>query len=110
MRRYVVVTSPRSEADITAIFMRIADDSPANAIRFIARLRLAIAGLADLGGSLALAPEGTLAGRSDVRQMIFGAYRVIYRIVDDRVEVMMVRHRARLPGVPSDTLESPDST
>lgn len=39
--------------------------------------------------------------RDDLREVIYGAYRVIYRLDSDQVVILTVRH-SRLPIVPGD--------
>ena len=70
----------------------IAQDSPVNAGRFVDRLTR----------KLALLAHQPLAGvvvkryqRDDIRETYEGAYRIIYRVRTDRIDVLTVRHGAR---------------
>lgn len=71
----------------------IALDQPSNAKRFVDRLTRK----ADL---IASAPNGgrvvSQYGRDDIREAYEGEYRIIYRIGVDRIDILAVRHTARL--------------
>ncbi|MGH9905483.1 MAG: type II toxin-antitoxin system RelE/ParE family toxin [Pyrinomonadaceae bacterium] len=71
----------------------IARDQPLSARRFIDRLTRR-------AETIALQPR---AGRivpeyqsNDIRETFEGAYRIIYRILPDRIDILTVRHSARL--------------
>ena len=70
----------------------IAADDPAAAVRWVDDLFAAVERLADFPESGRVVPE--LSAR-EVREVIFGAYRVFYR-VGAAVEVLSVRHGRRL--------------
>lgn len=85
--------SPQARSELEAIGDHIAEDSPANAERFIDRL---IEKFVALGRNPRIGrarPEL----RSDLRSFPFGAYLILYRIVDDGVEIVRVVHSARNP-------------
>ena len=71
----------------------IALDQPANAVQFVDRLTRR-------AEKIASAPMGGLKvakfERDDVRQVFEGQYRIIYRILSDRIDVLTVRHVSRL--------------
>jgi len=71
----------------------IALDQPGNAINFVDRLTRK----ADL---IASAPSGGRIvhqyGRADIRETYEGEYRIIYHIRADRIDVLTVRHMARM--------------
>lgn len=48
--------------------------------------------LEDFPASGRIVPE---LGREDVREIIVGTYRVVYKLTDDRVEMIAVMHGAR---------------
>ena len=70
----------------------IARDDPDAADRWTAELFDAVERLADFPESGRMVPE---LGARDVRELIFGAYRVFYRL-RSAVEVLSVRHGSRL--------------
>ena len=83
--------SPQARSELEAIGDYIAEDSPANAKRFIDRLTekfIALGGSPRIGR---VRPEL----RPDLRSFPFGAYLILYRIVDDGVEIVRVVHSAR---------------
>jgi plasmid stabilization system protein ParE len=71
----------------------IAADDPAAAVRWVEGLFDAAARLADFPESGRLAPE--LEDRG-VRELVYGAYRVFYRIDAEVVLILTVRHASQL--------------
>jgi toxin ParE1/3/4 len=71
----------------------IAADDPAAAVRWAGGLFDAAARLADFPESGRLAPE--LEDRG-VRELVYGAYRVFYRIDAEVVLMLTVRHASQL--------------
>ncbi len=71
----------------------IAADQPENAQRFVDRLTRRVEALAEhpLTGHIVEKYR-----RDDVREIHEGRYRVIYRILPDRIDILTVRHGARL--------------
>ncbi len=71
----------------------IAQDQPGNANDFAVRLiqRADLAAIAPNAGRLV--PR---YGRTDIREVFEGEYRIVYRIRVDRIEVVTVRHMSRL--------------
>lgn len=99
MTRYKVVLSAQATTDLDDIADFIASRSPMNAVRFMKKLENAILGLDRLGAALGRAPESD-AFDFPLRQLVVSPYRVLYRLRDDTVEVLHVRHGARLPAHP----------
>jgi toxin ParE1/3/4 len=83
--------SPQAKSELEAIGDYIAADSPANAERFIDRLTEKFIALGR-SPRIGRARPGL---RSDLRSFPFGAYLILYRIVDDGVEIVRVVHSAR---------------
>jgi toxin ParE1/3/4 len=71
----------------------IALDQPGNATSFVDRLTRK----ADL---IAITPNSGRVvreyGRDDIREVYEGEYRIIYRVREDRIDILTVRHMARL--------------
>lgn len=95
--------TPHSIADLHAIYDYIAEDSPENALGMIDRLT----GREDQ--IVAHPKSGRMVAeveREDIRELIEAPYRIIYRVVDERIDVLTVMHGAQIlreiPGVELD--------
>jgi toxin ParE1/3/4 len=83
--------SPQAELELEAVGDHIAEDSPANAQRFIERLT----------GKFVMLGRNPNIGRArpelrpDLRSFPYGAYLILYRAVADGVEIVRVVHAAR---------------
>jgi toxin ParE1/3/4 len=93
--------TPEAEADLRSIGDYIARQAPDTAGRFIRSLRAQIATLRTFPTRHGIAPEAELAG-VELRQMIFGMYRVLYTCDAETVTVHGVRHGARRPLQPEE--------
>jgi len=85
-----------AQRHLRQLYLYIAKDQPVNAQRFVDRL-------AQRAEKIAEQPQAGLRvqkyRRDDVRQVIEGEYRIVYRILPDRIDILTVRHKARLwPG------------
>jgi toxin ParE1/3/4 len=83
--------SPQAELELEAIGDHIAEDSPANSQRFIEQ---------PTGKFIALGRNPRIGRarpelRADLRSFPYGAYLILYRAVDDGVEIVRVVHAAR---------------
>lgn len=87
----VVWTDPALER-VDEIAVYIAQDDPDAADRWTLALFDAVERLTDFPESGRMVPE---VGTRSVRELIFGAYRVFYR-VGSAVEVLSVRHGSQL--------------
>jgi plasmid stabilization system protein ParE len=91
---YKVEITPTAENDVEKAYCYIRDDSPVNAIRWHKKLY-------EVAETLSRFPEGCgLALENDfvnfeVRQKLYGSYRILFTIDGHRVIVMHVRHAAR---------------
>ena len=85
------------------IVLRIAEDRPAAAVRWLDGLFERVTSLRELPEQGRSIPE---ARRADLRELIYGSYRIIYRVRHDAVAVLIVRHSRMhldpddLPGLP----------
>ncbi len=93
---YRVELSPSTVDDIRTIVEYIARDSVESANQWRQQLFALLVRLASLPGSCSLAPENEYC-EIEVRQLIFGQYRVLFTIQEDvdQVYVLTVRHGAR---------------
>lgn len=71
----------------------IAKDQPLDARRFVDKLTQRTAELAEQSQTGLRVPK---YAREDVRQVFEGDYRIVYRILSDRIDIVTVRHMARL--------------
>ena len=83
-------------ADLEGVFAWIAEQSPANAARWYERLLENIRSLARFPQRCPIAPEGDSFGR-EIRQLLFGDYRILFTIVGREVHVLSIRHAMRRP-------------
>lgn len=84
--------SPLALECVEDIARYIAQDNPDAAVRWVVALFDAVERLADFPQSGRVVPE---IGIRRIREVIFGAYRVIYT-VRDKVEVLTVRRGSQL--------------
>lgn len=79
--------------DVEAICQFIAQDAPRYAQIFANQVFKAVERLEAFPRSGRTVPE---VGQENVREIIFGSYRIIYRILNDDVQILTVHHSARL--------------
>ena len=87
-----VVWSPLAIERAAEAVAYIAKDSPAGARRWVENLFAVVATLAQLPERGRRLPD---VPRADVRELLVGSYRVVYRIEARRVAVLTVRHLRR---------------
>jgi toxin ParE1/3/4 len=87
-----ITWSPRSLRDLEAIRDYIAQDSPYYADLTVRRIFAAVERLSKFPQSGRVVPE---LRRVDVREVIIGSFRVVYRVRADTIEVVTVFHSAR---------------
>lgn len=80
-----------ARADLRAIHAYIARDSAVYAQRMVERLRKAVERLKRFPGSGARVHEWD---RPDLREVVVGNYRVVYRLKESVVEIITVIHAA----------------
>ena len=83
----------QSRDDLRAIRQFIARDAPATASAFVRRLRASVGRLREFPLSGQVLPE---LGRDDIRELLRGNYRIIYRVRPNRVDILAVYHSAQL--------------
>ena len=88
--------APQPLDDIEAIAKFIARDSDYYARMFAIKIFEAAERLELFPESGRIVPE---LNRKEIREVIFGSYRIIYRIRDKLVEILTVYHSARLLDV-----------
>ena len=85
--------TPQAIEDIEAICAYIERDSPVYARIFASRTVDRISSLESFPKAGRIVPE---SDREDVREIIDGNYRIIYRLLHDEVQILTVHHSARL--------------
>jgi toxin ParE1/3/4 len=103
---YRVEITPEAEADLDACYRYIAADSPGNAVRWWQRCYEVMDRLGLFPDSYSLAPEND-AVPFEVRQKLYGNYRILFAMQEQRVIVLHIRHAAQLPLKPEDTRHPP---
>jgi len=92
---YRVEISRRAERDIEEAFQYIRSRAPENAIPWRDRLERRLRSLRTNPEGFGFAPENDVT-EADVRQLLYGTYRVLYTVRKDTVFIITVRHGARL--------------
>jgi len=87
-----VVWSPLADGQVDEAIAYIAAEDPAAALAWLERLLERVMSLAAFPDSGRMVPE---LQREEVREIIVGPYRVMYRRSADVVEIAAVRHAAR---------------
>ena len=85
--------SNQALADLEAIGDFIARDAPSVAQVFVERVFAAVKRLEAFPRSGRVVPE---IGQEDIREIIFGSYRIVYVVSEDEVNILTVFHAARL--------------
>jgi toxin ParE1/3/4 len=88
-----VIWTPRAQQRLQEIHDHIAKDQPGNATRWIASVLDRGEQIGDQPRSGRVVPEYQ---RETIREILEGDYRIIYRIRSQQVDVLTVRHGARL--------------
>jgi toxin ParE1/3/4 len=88
----IVVITAAAESDLESIADRIAQDSPARALSFIAELRRRCETLIDAPKGYALVPRYEALG---IRRRPYRDYLIFYRVTGETIEILHVLHGAR---------------
>lgn len=91
-----VSIAPAAFIEVEAIFDFIRADSPLEAGRWLDGLLSAVDALGTFPRRCRRVPEAAKRHR-EIRQLLYGSHRVIFRIVDREVRILHVRHTARRP-------------
>ncbi|MGH9873787.1 MAG: type II toxin-antitoxin system RelE/ParE family toxin [Pyrinomonadaceae bacterium] len=93
--RFPVRISETAERDVDDIWRFISQDSVIAAVGFLSQLEERVATLETFPARCPLIPENDLIG-TQYRHLIYGDYRLIFRIEAKRVYVLRIIHSARL--------------
>ena len=91
---FSVEVSFRARRDLDEIAAYIAADSPRRSARWRKRLQVKMRSLRSMPTACGLAPEDQVSDR-EIRQLLFGNYRVLFTVHETKVFVLTVRHGAR---------------
>ena len=83
----------QSRDDLREIRRFIARDAPATATAFVRRMRESVDRLREFPESGQVVPE---LGREEIREILRGNHRIIYRVAQNRIDILAVYHSARL--------------
>ncbi len=92
--KYQIELSRRAECDVEEAFSYLRERAPLNAVRWRQRLEARLRVLERMPESFACAPENQDA-EIEVRQLLYGRYRILYTLRGSVVFVLTVRHGAR---------------
>ena len=87
-----VVWSPLADRQVDDVVEYIAHDDPIAALKWLERLLERVRALARFPDSGRMVPE---TQREDIREIFVSPYRVMYRRVDEGVEIVAIRHESR---------------
>ena len=100
MTRYRVIITPSAERDIEQAYLWIAERDEDAAARWFNRLLDVVNTLETFPERCPVAPESVMLG-VEIRQILHGKrqhkYRVLFNVRGKTVNVLHVRHGARLP-------------
>ena len=84
-----------ADADLEEVYLRIRKDSPSRAAEWRKALVESARTLERFPERCPLAPES--GPELEIRQLVHGAYRVLFTVAKDTVYVLHIRHGARQP-------------
>ncbi|MCF7797768.1 MAG: type II toxin-antitoxin system RelE/ParE family toxin [Lentisphaeria bacterium] len=88
-----IIWTPLAVDRVTAISQYISKDNPTAAMDWIDSVFSRVEQLKSFPESGSLVPE---INRVDVRLLVLGNYRIIYRIGTDQISVLTVRHNRQI--------------
>ena len=83
----------QAKADLRGIRSYIARDAPATASAYVQQLRQSVERLREFPFSGQVVPE---LGRQEIREILHGNYRLIYRTGAGRIDILTVFHSAQI--------------
>jgi len=90
---YTIRWSPRALSQLEAICEHIAKDSELYAGLFVKRIMGIVQAIPQFPKAGRVVPE---YGNSSLREKIFNNYRIVYRLKNDTVEIVVITHGAKL--------------
>lgn len=106
---YRVRITPTALADAEELYLWIAQDSPARAVKWFNGLFDVIETLASLPRRCPMAPEAEIVGQ-EIRCLLYTKrYRILFRVEDDTVMIYHIRHTAQQWMTREEFLRSPST-
>jgi plasmid stabilization system protein ParE len=87
-----IIWSPRAASHLERICEFIAGDSPVYARIFAQKVMALVKSIPAYPQTGRIVPE---YNDTNLREKVYGDYRIIYRIADDRIEIAAICHGAR---------------
>ena len=87
-----VLWTDMARDDLKSIFEYISEDSSFYAKRFAEKLLVKVEVLAEFPKMGRIVPEFET---HEIRELIEGNYRIVYKVFDDRVDVLRIHHSSR---------------
>ena len=107
--RYLVRLTPAAVSEAEQLYEWLLDNAPERGPRWYNGLIDKIHSLARYPRRCPRAPESE-SFQEEIRQLIYGkrsgVYRILFRVADDTVEVLHIRHGFRAPVSPPSRAES----
>jgi toxin ParE1/3/4 len=98
-----VVWTERAVLDLEEIHEYIARDHHATAVRWVSKLQQRAEAAAEMPFAGRMVPE---AGQKALREVLLKGYRIVYRVYEDKIEILMVVEGHRLlPTIDNDRKE-----
>jgi len=93
---YEVLMMPSAEAEADDAYLYIYENNPENAGRWYNGLVRTVLSLEDMPRRCPLVPENN-SFQQEIRQLLYGNYRILFRVDDERKQVIVlhVRHGMR---------------
>ncbi len=99
-QKYQVIIQPAEQKAMEETYLWFSKDSSRKAIIWLKGLYKAILSLENMPSRCSLAFESNFFDE-EVRQFIYGkgrnAYRILFTIIDDSVQILFVRHTSQKP-------------
>jgi plasmid stabilization system protein ParE len=94
LKKYRVEIGSAAQRDVESIQAYIARDKPFAAEEWVRDVRAKVLSLETLPERSEVLPESRVVGK-DIRHLLFGNYRIIYRVRDDVVYVVRIIQASR---------------
>lgn len=99
MRDYEIIFAPTAYEDLDEILNWLSQNAPEKVQEWYAEIEASIQSLSHFPERCPLAPENGLWGVSELRQLLFqnypSKYRIIFTVVESKVQILNIRHGAR---------------
>ncbi|MGK7932929.1 MAG: type II toxin-antitoxin system RelE/ParE family toxin [Microcystaceae cyanobacterium] len=100
--RYLVIIQPEAQKAIENTYFWLSNTSSRQARKWLEGLNKAILSLETMPLRCSLAFENEFFEK-EIRQLIYGkgrnAYRILFTVFDDKVQILFIRHAAQKPVI-----------